>query len=171
MLGKIGECGMQVCRESCGSAKTFQCFYHAWTFDKQGRLIGVPGEDAYSAAFNREGLGLASPPRVEICKDEWRFQEWLALLTEDATYEVPSTDTPDGDSRTALFIIADNIERIRSRVHQLLGKSAWAENPPSRTRRLIGDVRSRELEGDPICVTANFAVYRTVRSVSFCKGG
>jgi p-cumate 2,3-dioxygenase beta subunit len=92
--------------------------------------------------------------------DEWRLQEWLDLLTEDATYEVPSTDTPDGDARTTLFIIADNIERIRSRVNQLLGKSAWAENPPSRTRRLISNVRIREVNGDMIRVTANFAVYR-----------
>ena len=92
--------------------------------------------------------------------DEWRLQEWLDLLTEDATYEIPSTDTPNGDARTTLFIIADNIERIRSRVHQLLGKSAWAENPPSRTRRLISNVRIREVEGDTIRVTANFVVYR-----------
>jgi p-cumate 2,3-dioxygenase beta subunit len=92
--------------------------------------------------------------------DEWRLQEWLDLLTEDATYEVPSTDTPDGDARTTLFIIADNIERIRSRVRQLLGKSAWAENPPSRTRRLISNVRIRDREGDTIRVTANFVVYR-----------
>src|SRR5919205_2978411 len=82
--------------------------------------------------------------------DEWRLQEWLALLTEDATYEGPSTDTPDGDARTTLFIIADNIERIRSRVHQLLGKSAWAENPRSRTRRLISNVRILEVAGDSI---------------------
>src|SRR4029434_8027032 len=68
--------------------------------------------------------------------DEWRLREWLELLTEDATYEVPSTDAPDGDARTTLFIIADNIERIRSRVNQLLGKSAWAENPRSRTRQI-----------------------------------
>jgi len=70
------------------------------------------------------------------------------------------TDTPDGDARTTLFLIADNMERIRSRVRQLLGKSAWAENPPSRTRRLISNVRIREKEGDTICVTANFVVYR-----------
>jgi p-cumate 2,3-dioxygenase subunit beta len=92
--------------------------------------------------------------------DAWRLQEWLALLTEDATYEVPSTDTPDGDARTTLFIIADNIERIRSRVHQLLGKSAWAENPPSRTRRLISNVRILEVAEDSLRVTANFVVYR-----------
>lgn len=92
--------------------------------------------------------------------DEWRLDEWLELLTEDATYEVPSTDAPDGDPKTTLSIIADDITRIRSRVKQLLGKSAWAENPPSRTRRLISNVRIRGVEGESISVTANFAVYR-----------
>jgi p-cumate 2,3-dioxygenase alpha subunit len=61
--------GAQICRERCGNTKTFQCFYHAWTFDIDGRLVGVPGEDAYSAAFDREELRLASPPRVEIYRD------------------------------------------------------------------------------------------------------
>jgi len=92
--------------------------------------------------------------------DEWRLDEWVELLTEDATYEVPSTDAPDGDPKTTLSIIADDITRIRSRVKQLLGKSAWAENPPSRTRRLISNVRIRGVEGESIAVTANFAVYR-----------
>ncbi len=92
--------------------------------------------------------------------DAWRLREWFTLLTDDATYEIPSTDTPDGDSRTSLFIIADNIERIRSRVNQLLGKAAWAENPPSRTRRLISNVRILTADGETIRVTANFVVYR-----------
>jgi p-cumate 2,3-dioxygenase beta subunit len=92
--------------------------------------------------------------------DEWRLQEWLDLLTEDATYEVPATDSPDGDPHTTLALIADDIARIRSRVDQLLGKSAWAELPRSRTRRLISNVRIRGVEGDLIRVTANFAVYR-----------
>jgi p-cumate 2,3-dioxygenase beta subunit len=26
--------------------------------------------------------------------DEWRLDEWLELLTEDATYEIPPTDVP-----------------------------------------------------------------------------
>jgi len=61
--------GAQVCRESCGNTKTFQCFYHAWTFDTEGRLVGIPGEDAYSAAFDAEERALASPPRVETYRD------------------------------------------------------------------------------------------------------
>ncbi len=92
--------------------------------------------------------------------DEWRLQEWLELLTEDAAYYVPSTDIPDGDHRTTLFLIADDAVRLRSRVKQLLGKSAHAETPHSRTRRLLSNVRIRGVEDDCISVTANFAVYR-----------
>ena len=92
--------------------------------------------------------------------DEWRLEEWLELLTEDAVYEVPPTDVPEGDARNTLFIIADDATRIRSRVKQLLGKSAWAENPHSRTRRLISNVRIVGREGDKVLVTANFAVHR-----------
>jgi p-cumate 2,3-dioxygenase subunit beta len=92
--------------------------------------------------------------------DEWRLDEWLELLTDDATYEVPSTDMPDGDPHTTLSLIADDKTRIRSRVAQLLGKSAWAENPPSRTRRMISNVRVRQIDGEAMHVSANFVVYR-----------
>lgn len=92
--------------------------------------------------------------------DEWRLDEWLELLTADATYEIPPTDVPEGDSRNTLFIIADDAVRIKSRVKQLLGKSAWSENPRSRTRRMISNVRVVGAEGEHILVTANFAVHR-----------
>ena len=92
--------------------------------------------------------------------DEWRLEDWLELLTEDASYYVPSTDMPDGDHKSTLFIIADDTVRIRSRVKQLLGRFAHGEHPHSRTRRLISNVRIRSVEGDTLCVTANFVVYR-----------
>lgn len=92
--------------------------------------------------------------------DEWRLEEWLTLLTEDAAYYVPSTDVPDGDHRRHLFLVADDITRIRSRVKQLLGRFAHAEHPHSRTRRLVGNVRIRKIEGERIFITANFIVNR-----------
>jgi len=92
--------------------------------------------------------------------DDWRLEEWLELLTDDAVYEVPPTDVPEGDARNTLFIIADDAVRIRSRVKQLLGKSAWAESPHSRTRRMISNVRVLGADGDRILATANFAVHR-----------
>jgi p-cumate 2,3-dioxygenase beta subunit len=92
--------------------------------------------------------------------DQWRLDEWLALLTEDAVYQIPPTDTPEGNPRDTLYLIADDAFRIRSRVKQLLGKSAWSENPHSRTRRIISNVRVLRRESDGILVTANFAIYR-----------
>jgi p-cumate 2,3-dioxygenase subunit alpha len=57
--------GAFVCREQSGNARTFQCPYHAWTFNNRGELVGVPGEDAYSASFNRQEFALGTPPRVD----------------------------------------------------------------------------------------------------------
>jgi p-cumate 2,3-dioxygenase beta subunit len=90
--------------------------------------------------------------------DAWKLDEWLALLTEDATYRVPSNDRPDSDPRGTLFTIADDITRIRARVTRLQDKNAHAEYPPSRTRRIISNVRI--VERQPLRVEANFVVYR-----------
>ena len=90
--------------------------------------------------------------------DAWKLDEWLALLTEDAYYRVPSNDRPESEPRGTLFTIADDIARIRSRVARLKDRNAHAEFPPSRTRRLITNVRI--VEEQPLRVEANFAVYR-----------
>jgi p-cumate 2,3-dioxygenase alpha subunit len=57
--------GANVCRVDQGNAETFQCFYHAWTFDNKGELISVPDEPGYSAGFDKSELSLVSPPRLE----------------------------------------------------------------------------------------------------------
>src|SRR3982750_20196 len=90
--------------------------------------------------------------------DSWKLDEWLALLTEDATYRVPSNDRPQSDPKTALFMIADDIRRIRARVTRLKDPHAHAEFPRSRTRRLISNVRI--VDKNPLKVEANFIVYR-----------
>ncbi len=56
--------------------------------------------------------------------DEWRLEEWLGLLTEDAAYYVPPNDHPEGDHRHTLFILADDIVRIRERVKRLMSPNA-----------------------------------------------
>ncbi len=96
--------------------------------------------------------------------DAWRLDDWLKLLTDDAVYNVPSNDTPDGDSRDTLFIIADDIRRIRARVTRLKDKSAHAEYPPSRTRRSISNVRIVGRDGSLLKVEANFIVHRFRRN-------
>ena len=103
--------------------------------------------------------------------DEWRLAEWHSLFTEDATYSVPSTDVPEAEPDNTLFLIDDDATRLRSRVEQLLGKSTWAENPHSRTRRLLANVRIRKTEGALAWVTANFSVYRMRSNQVACYVG
>jgi len=92
--------------------------------------------------------------------DSWRLDDWLALLTDDACYYVPPNDKPDADPRFALFTIADDIVRLRERIIRLKDPNCHAEFPPSRTRRLIGNVRITGVDGDVISAAANFIVHR-----------
>jgi p-cumate 2,3-dioxygenase subunit alpha len=57
--------GNIVCREPAGSTRLLRCFYHAWAFDLEGRLAAVPGDDAYTPAFDRGALGLKPVPRFD----------------------------------------------------------------------------------------------------------
>ena len=92
--------------------------------------------------------------------DAWKLDEWLTLLTDDACYRVPANDSPDSAPADTLFLIADDIRRIRARVTRLKDKNAHAEYPHSRTRRFIANVRIVEREADALRVEANFIVYR-----------
>ena len=96
--------------------------------------------------------------------DAWRLDDWLELLTEDATYRIPSNDAPDSDHRNALYTIADDMDRIRGRIKRLNSPEAHAEFPRSRTRRMISNVRITGREGDFIDIAANFVVYRFRRA-------
>jgi p-cumate 2,3-dioxygenase beta subunit len=92
--------------------------------------------------------------------DEWRLRDWLALFTEDAQYWVPSTDRPQGTPDTTLFLIADDMTRLRARVARLESPHAHAEVPRSRTRRMINNVRVVKDDGAEIILWSNFVVYR-----------
>jgi p-cumate 2,3-dioxygenase subunit beta len=93
--------------------------------------------------------------------DSWRLMEWAALFTEDAIYRAPALDDPSRDPANSVFLINDDLPRIKSRARQLLGETAWAENPRSMTRRLISNVRILAVEGDAIRATANFFIQRS----------
>ena len=53
--------GALVCRTDRGNTQVFQCFYHSWSFDLSGALVGVPDIDGYGAGFDRAEMGLHSP--------------------------------------------------------------------------------------------------------------
>jgi len=92
--------------------------------------------------------------------DAWRLDDWLGLLADDARYWIPPNDSPDRDPTDTLFIIADDIRRIRERVKRLKDRNAHAEYPRSRTRRVISNVRIVARRASEIDVESGFVVYR-----------
>src|SRR5258706_10977108 len=60
--------GAIVCREPEGNAKGFFCFYHGWSYNRDGELDGVPGQASYPPSFDRCKLGLAEPAHVDSYK-------------------------------------------------------------------------------------------------------
>jgi p-cumate 2,3-dioxygenase subunit beta len=105
-----------------------------------------------------------------VLLDDWRLDDWLALFTADARYEVPSTDLPGGGPADALMLISDTRAMIAARVKRLNSRKAHREFPWSRTRRIIGNVRIVSQEGGEVEAAANFAVYRSRRHVSVYTG-
>ena len=93
--------------------------------------------------------------------DEWKLTEWAALFTEDAKYYIPALDAPDGAPSDTVYLISDDIGKIRSRVDQLLSGNAWVESPYSKTRRLVGNVRIESSKADEVVATASFIVTRS----------
>jgi p-cumate 2,3-dioxygenase beta subunit len=96
--------------------------------------------------------------------DSWKLDDWLALCTEDVGYYVPPNEKPDADHRYTLFTIADDPVRLRERIIRLKDPNCHAEYPPSRTRRMISNVRITGNEGDTVSVAANFVIFRHRRN-------
>ncbi|MCY3688582.1 MAG: aromatic-ring-hydroxylating dioxygenase subunit beta [Gammaproteobacteria bacterium] len=92
--------------------------------------------------------------------DDWKLDEWVNLFTDDARYVVPSTDMPEGDPGRDLVLIDDDIVRLRARASRLNSRFAHRENPRSRTRRFVSNVRVEETGDGQLSVSANVLVYR-----------
>lgn len=92
--------------------------------------------------------------------DTWQLDEWLSLFAHDGTYEIPSTDCPDGSASETLYLVADSMTLLAGRVTRMKSPLAWVESPRSRTRRLITNVRVGPSEESELEVTANFCIYR-----------
>lgn len=93
--------------------------------------------------------------------DAWALDDWYDLFAEDGVYVVPSTDDVYGDPDLNLALINETKDELAGRVQRL--KSTWAhiENPHSRTRRVISNLRPLQDDGSHLHVEANFVVYRS----------
>ena len=111
--------------------------------------------------------GLVSPKRVPLgseiynrlletlydeaaALDERRFDDWVGMLAEDLLYQAPIRLTRTGPNRDrdvmrTMFHFDEDYNSILMRTGRLQ-KSAWAEDPPSRCRRFVTNVRIGECD-------------------------
>jgi 3-phenylpropionate/cinnamic acid dioxygenase small subunit len=100
--------------------------------------------------------------------DDRRLTEWLDLFTEDVLYFMPRRKnvlrreshrelTPLGD----LAILEEDKRYLEMRVARLDTGMAWAEDPPSRTRHLVGNLEVAPLARGEVQAKTAFLVYRS----------
>ncbi|HJU09528.1 MAG TPA: aromatic-ring-hydroxylating dioxygenase subunit beta, partial [Candidatus Binataceae bacterium] len=100
--------------------------------------------------------------------DSHRYEEWLALFSDDAHYFMPIRRTRSQREIDREFtrpgeiaFFSDDKKLLAGRILKLKSGRSWAEDPPSRTRHLITNIRIVKDEGRTLEVESNFHVYRT----------
>ncbi|WP_298132227.1 aromatic ring-hydroxylating dioxygenase subunit alpha [Micropruina sp.] len=73
--------GMRVCTETEGSRRNFQCGYHAWTYDLDGKLIAAPNLTKMPD-IDRDDYGLR---KVHV--REWLGYVWVCVAEQPPSFE------------------------------------------------------------------------------------
>ena len=76
--------------EGCGSARRLTCPYHAWNYDLDGNLVGVPGKEGFPESSPR-GARLTELPATECAGFLW------VALDPNATLDIPGFLGPLAD--------------------------------------------------------------------------
>src|SRR5215472_16464167 len=100
--------------------------------------------------------------------DERRLKEWLDIFTDDILYFMPRRRNVlrrelhrEVTSLGDLAILEEDRRYVEMRVARLETGMAWAEDPPSRTRHLIGNLEATPLENGEMEARTAFLVYRS----------
>ena len=91
--------------------------------------------------------------------DAGDVEGWLGLLTEDIRYVMPvRVTTARGagfDSLADMGHFDEDLYALRKRVQRLATDHAWTEDPPSRTRHFVSNVRTFDAESAPATGSAS----------------
>jgi phthalate 3,4-dioxygenase subunit beta len=83
--------------------------------------------------------------------DTLRYDEWLNLLTDDISYLMPVAVTMAkgaAPSRAGIDHFNEDLFSLRKRVERFATGRAWTEDPPSRLRHYVTNVRTFEGPGE-----------------------
>lgn len=99
--------------------------------------------------------------------DGRRYSEWLDLFTEDTRYWIPTRQNRmqgelagEASSDHGTAFADDDRWSLELKVRQRESDKHWCENPPSRVRHFITNVRIERAEDHRIHVKSSFLVYR-----------
>ena len=100
--------------------------------------------------------------------DARRYRDWLTLVADDIEYWMPIRRTvTNGDLEREftkpgeMAYFDDNRAYLEMRVKKLEAGSAWSEDPPSRSRHFVSNVRILDVDGDEVTLEACFHLYRS----------
>lgn len=97
--------------------------------------------------------------------DANRVREWLGLLTPDIDYRLPIRVTRERDGGSEFsssgYHILEDYDSLAARVDRLDTDFAWAEDPPSRTRRIVSNIRVTVADDSLHHVKSNFLIFRS----------
>jgi ethylbenzene dioxygenase beta subunit len=102
--------------------------------------------------------------------DEGRLREWLDILTDDVVYQVPVRIHKEqtGASRVTgvqddSYHLDETYTSLLMRVERVETGFAWAEDPPSRIRHMVSNVRVRPHpdRANDLAVRSYVMVYRS----------
>jgi Rieske 2Fe-2S family protein len=111
--------GMQVCQgESSDGQRSFQCGYHAWTYDLDGKLIAAPNLTKMPD-IDREDYGLRT-----LAVREWLGYVWVCVADEPPSFE-----------ETVLTEVVDRLGEVSNLDHYAVDTLAVG-------RRIVYDVKA-----------------------------
>jgi biphenyl 2,3-dioxygenase beta subunit len=100
--------------------------------------------------------------------DARNYDEWLTVFSPDVHYFMPIRRTMTSNELDQEFtrpgdlaLFDDDFNMLSARVRKLATGYSWAEDPPSRQRHIVSNVRVVSDDGDQLKVESNFHFYRT----------
>lgn len=133
-----------------------------------GRYAALVAETA--AAHSRTDAATLSPSdpaasmlyREARLLDGGRYRDWLTMLAEDCLYWIPTSRNPS-DPRRESGVNLDDKRRLLDRIVVIETGLLRAQDPPSRTARIVTNVESWETPSGAIEVRSNLVLWERRR--------
>jgi 3-phenylpropionate/cinnamic acid dioxygenase small subunit len=98
--------------------------------------------------------------------DRRDLRAWLALLDPEIHYRMPVPVTTERRSADhvplgAMDHFDEDLYSLEKRVSRLEGNHAWTEDPPSRTRRFVTNVRVNAIDANEVEALSYLLLYRS----------